>query len=138
MTVAGVALWSDFETVTTDDMLRLFQTNTVGPLLVTQQLYKAGLLQKGSVVANLTSKVGAVDRLAWWCEHRCIANPLATPRAAHRCDEQHSSLQMGSLADNTSGGTYAYRASKAALNAGTTHVGPTTAVLRSATFCKCR
>ena len=32
---------------------------------------------------------------------------------------QHNALQMGSMGDNTSGGSYAYRCSKAALNAAT-------------------
>jgi hypothetical protein len=36
-------------------------------------------------------------------------------------------LQMGSMSDNTSGGTYAYRASKAALNAGEGLAGNMTA-----------
>ena len=40
-----------------DRMLRLFQTNTIGPLLVAQQLLAAGLLKQGSVIANMTSKV---------------------------------------------------------------------------------
>jgi len=77
---AGVAEWSSLGSVTQESMLRLFSVNAVGPLLVTQAAAGKGLLRKGSVVANITSK-------------------------------------MGSMADNGSGGTYAYRASKAALNA---------------------
>ena len=38
-------------------MLRLFRTNTLGPLLVTQEVLNARLLRNGSVVANMTSKV---------------------------------------------------------------------------------
>jgi NAD(P)-dependent dehydrogenase (short-subunit alcohol dehydrogenase family) len=53
-------------------MMKLFETNTVGPLIVAQQLEKQGLIGKGSTIANMTSK-------------------------------------MGSMADNGSGGTYAYR-----------------------------
>lgn len=77
---AGVAEWSSLGSVTQDTMVRLFTVNAVGPLLLTQAAQKQGLLPRGSVVANVTSK-------------------------------------MGSMADNGSGGTYAYRASKAALNA---------------------
>lgn len=72
---------STFKTVTADDMLHCFKTNTIGPLLVVQQLHLQCLLGGAapSTVANVTSKVGSVD-------------------------------------DNQSGGGYAYRASKAALN----------------------
>lgn len=75
---AGVAKWTGLRDVTAEEMMALFQTNTVGPLLVTQALLARGLLQKGSTVANVTSKMGSID--------------------------------------DSSGGTYAYRASKAALN----------------------
>lgn len=50
--------------VTSDDMLFAFQTNTIGPLLVVQQLRKHGMIGKPSgetVVANLTSKVGSMS-----------------------------------------------------------------------------
>ena len=43
-------------------MVRLFTTNTVGPLLVAQQLEKRGLLGKGSTLANMTSKMGRCVR----------------------------------------------------------------------------
>ncbi|CAK0780445.1 hypothetical protein CVIRNUC_005056 [Coccomyxa viridis] len=77
---AGVAKWADLGSLTEEDMLQLFRTNTLGPLMITQEVLREGLLKDGSVVANMTSK-------------------------------------MGSMEDNTSGGSYAYRASKAALNA---------------------
>mmetsp|Transcript_996 Transcript_996/g.6222 ORF Transcript_996/g.6222 Transcript_996/m.6222 type:complete len:244 (-) Transcript_996:1177-1908(-) len=71
----------DLDSVKTEDMLHTFITNTVGPLLVVQQLRKQGLIggSKPTLVGNVTSKVGSV-------------------------------------ADNGSGGGYAYRASKCALN----------------------
>lgn len=71
----------DLDTVNTEDMLHTFVTNTVGPLLVVQQLRKQGLIggTKPTLIGNVTSKVGSV-------------------------------------ADNGSGGGYAYRASKCALN----------------------
>lgn len=75
---AGVAAWTGLRDVTADEMMRLFQTNTVGPLLVVQALLARGLLKKGSTVCSVTSKMGSID--------------------------------------DSSGGTYAYRASKAALN----------------------
>ena len=39
-------------------MDKLFTTNTVGPLIVAQQLEKQGLLGKGSTIGNMTSKMG--------------------------------------------------------------------------------
>ena len=39
----------------------LFRTNAVGPLLVTQEFSRAGLLGSGSMVANITSKMGSID-----------------------------------------------------------------------------
>jgi NAD(P)-dependent dehydrogenase (short-subunit alcohol dehydrogenase family) len=79
---AGVIVRDGFDDITAEEMVYCFQTNTVGPLLVTQHVFKAGLLRKGSsMVANITSKMGSID-------------------------------------DNGSGGYYAYRASKAALNIG--------------------
>jgi NAD(P)-dependent dehydrogenase (short-subunit alcohol dehydrogenase family) len=75
-----------FNDATQDAMLQPFVTNAIGPLLITQALYKAGLLggpssskSSHSTIANITSKMGSVD-------------------------------------DNGSGGSYGYRASKAALN----------------------
>jgi NADP-dependent 3-hydroxy acid dehydrogenase YdfG len=54
---AGVASWGNLGALTEDELLRLFRTNTMGPLLVTQEVLNAGLLRNGSTVANLTSKV---------------------------------------------------------------------------------
>lgn len=49
---------SDVETVTADDMLFTYRANTIGPLLVVQQLLKKKLIGKpGSIVGNVTSKV---------------------------------------------------------------------------------
>jgi len=78
---AGILVLTGLRDVTAEEMMRLFKINTIGPLLVTQQLFKQGLLgQPGkSIVANMSSKMGSVD-------------------------------------DNTSGGSYSYRASKSSLN----------------------
>lgn len=78
---AGHTKRMDVEDVTEEEMLLCFRTNTIGPLIVVQQLLKAGKLGGAapSLVGNVTSKVGSV-------------------------------------ADNGSGGGYAYRASKAAMN----------------------
>jgi NAD(P)-dependent dehydrogenase (short-subunit alcohol dehydrogenase family) len=76
---AGVGTWTGLDATTAEEMVDTFRINTVGPLLVTQQLRKQGMLRAGSTVASMTSKMGSID-------------------------------------DNTSGGCYAYRASKAALN----------------------
>lgn len=57
--------WSGLEEVTAADMLHCFQTNAIGPLLVTQQLHKQRLLGSGSgggsLVANMSSKA------SWAC-----------------------------------------------------------------------
>jgi NAD(P)-dependent dehydrogenase (short-subunit alcohol dehydrogenase family) len=59
---AGILEGSGLSSVDAEEMVRLFMTNTVGPLLVTQQLHKQGLLGKpGSIVANMTSKMGSVE-----------------------------------------------------------------------------
>lgn len=62
-----------------DRMHRYFDTNTCGPLRVTESLLGHLRAGSGRTIVNMTSK-------------------------------------MGSVADNGSGGSYAYRASKAALN----------------------
>lgn len=55
---AGVASWGSFEEVDTAEMLNCFITNTIGPILVSQQLFKLKLIgPPGSIVANMTSKV---------------------------------------------------------------------------------
>ena len=83
----GYSKW-ELQDMTADEMMHVYRINTIGPMLVTQQLVKRGLLgsvagspSEGpvSLVGNVTSKVGSVD-------------------------------------DNGSGKGYAYRASKAALN----------------------
>ena len=83
----GYSKW-ELQDMTADEMMHVYRINTIGPMLVTQQLVKRGLVgsvagspPEGpvSLVGNVTSKVGSVD-------------------------------------DNGSGKGYAYRASKAALN----------------------
>ncbi len=64
---AGVASWGGLGQLTEDELLHCIRTNTVGPLMVTQEVLGAGLLQKGSVVANLTSKV----------MFTCVTSPLS-------------------------------------------------------------
>ena len=84
----GYSKW-ELQDMTADEMMHVYRINTVGPMLVTQQLVKRGLVGSSagsppsegpvSLVGNVTSKVSSVD-------------------------------------DNGSGKGYAYRASKAALN----------------------
>ena len=83
----GYSKW-ELQDMTADEMMHVYRINTIGPMLVTQQLVKRGLVgsvagspseDPVSLVGNVTSKVGSVD-------------------------------------DNGSGKGYAYRASKAALN----------------------
>lgn len=48
------------DSITAESMIRTFQTNTIGPLLVVQQLRRRRLIGGGkpTVIANVTSKVG--------------------------------------------------------------------------------
>ena len=55
----GILIYSDFQSVSADDMLDCFRINALGPLLTSQALLNAGLLGGGrrSIVGNVTSKV---------------------------------------------------------------------------------
>jgi NAD(P)-dependent dehydrogenase (short-subunit alcohol dehydrogenase family) len=77
---AGCLAISDFSSVTAQELMDGYTTNSIGPLLVSQQLVKRGLLggERGSLIANITSEAGSVH--------------------------------------DSSGGFYAYRTSKCALN----------------------
>lgn len=76
--IAGGLGLADIDVNTVESFKRMFEVNSLGPLLTTQALLKH--LHNGSKVGLVTSR-------------------------------------MGSIADNDSGGSYAYRMSKAALNA---------------------
>jgi NAD(P)-dependent dehydrogenase (short-subunit alcohol dehydrogenase family) len=76
--IAGGFGLSDISAETVENFKRMFEVNSLGPLLVTQTLLPN--LQQGSKVGIITSR-------------------------------------MGSIADNDSGGSYAYRMSKTAVNA---------------------
>ena len=76
--IAGGLGLADIDANTVESFKRMFEVNSLGPLLTTQALLKH--LTDGSKVGLMTSR-------------------------------------MGSIADNDSGGSYAYRMSKAALNA---------------------
>ncbi|KAG8199746.1 hypothetical protein JTE90_000840 [Oedothorax gibbosus] len=87
---AGVALWADLAKTTKQLMMENFEVNTVAPLLLTKELLP--LLQTAA------TKVGG-DKLS--CARAAVVNITS---------------KMGSIDDNTSGGQYAYRTSKTALN----------------------
>ncbi|HET8808024.1 MAG TPA: SDR family oxidoreductase [Methylophaga sp.] len=76
--IAGGLGLADIDANTVESFKRMYEVNSLGPLLTTQALLKH--LPEGSKVGLVTSR-------------------------------------MGSIADNDSGGSYAYRMSKAALNA---------------------
>jgi len=76
--IAGGLGLADIDANTVESFKRMFEVNSLGPLLTTQALLKH--LNDGSKVGLVTSR-------------------------------------MGSIADNDSGGSYAYRMSKSALNA---------------------
>lgn len=134
--------WKDLDEVTEADMLQCFKVNALGPLLVTQQLHRRGLLGgRGgtSVVANMTSKARRGRGAPPPDPFPACSQPAlcATPAACGEGQCMAASMpcpapvlpQMGSVADNGSGGSYAYRASKAALNIG---VGPAAAAANGA------
>lgn len=74
---AGVASWGDLGKLTEDELLHCIRTNTLGPLLVTQEVLGTGLLKRGSVVANLTSKVRSHNlRAILPPSHLCIIYAL--------------------------------------------------------------
>ena len=61
----GYSKW-ELQDMTADEMMHVYRINTVGPMLVTQQLVKRGLVGSSaegpvSLVGNVTSKVGSVD-----------------------------------------------------------------------------
>lgn len=73
----------DLENLTHEDILKVFYTNAVGPLLMVKIFLP--FMKRGSVIVNVSSR-------------------------------------MGSIADNSSGGYYGYRMSKAALNMATVNL----------------
>jgi len=82
LNVAGVMSPQDddrFETVSPEVLTKTFETNTFGPLLLTQALLSNLLLSDNPRVGIVSSRVGSIE-------------------------------------DNNTGGSYAYRASKAAVN----------------------
>jgi len=81
---AGVGSWAPLEHATTDEFLRVFDINALGPLRVTRALLPALKATRGRIF--------------------------------------HITSRMGSIGDNPSGGAYAYRMSKAALNMASTNL----------------
>ncbi|KAK4634073.1 1-hydroxy-2-glutathionyl-2-methyl-3-butene dehydrogenase [Fulvia fulva] len=82
LNVAGVMAQGEQDAlgnVTKDSMTRIFETNTFGPLLLTQALLE-------NISQSQSPRIGIV------------------------------SSRVGSIQDNSTGGSYAYRASKAAVN----------------------
>jgi NAD(P)-dependent dehydrogenase (short-subunit alcohol dehydrogenase family) len=62
----GYTKW-ELEDMDAQEMMHVFKINTIGPLLVTQQLLKNGVIgdvkkqANGALIGNVTSKVGSVD-----------------------------------------------------------------------------
>jgi len=59
-TEPGYKKWT-WDVVDQNEMLEVFRVNSVGPLIVSQQLLKHDVLNRPSLIANVTSKVGSVD-----------------------------------------------------------------------------
>ena len=74
----------NLKTVTAEDMLFTYRANTIGPLLIVQQLLKNKLIGKpGSIVGNVTSKVPD--------DHTCLVNWKT------HCHFQHLHFQSNPL-----------------------------------------
>jgi len=58
---AGLLVQTTLDTASQESMLESYKVNAVGPILVTQALLQEGVLKPGSLIANVTSKVGSVD-----------------------------------------------------------------------------
>ena len=56
----GYKKWT-WDLVDQNEMMEVFKVNSVGPLLVSQQLLKHKILNRPALIANVTSKVGSVD-----------------------------------------------------------------------------
>jgi len=87
---AGVIHRGNLESTSSDDFKRLYAVNTVGPAMVVKACLP--LLRKAS--------------------GQCSHGNMSVSRASIL----NMSSKVGSISDNTSGGNYAYRMSKAALN----------------------
>ncbi|XP_045173477.2 C-factor-like [Mercenaria mercenaria] len=85
---AGAANRASLDTVTSEDMVSLFQINAVGPLMLTKAFLP--LLRKAA------AKGGAMSS-----DRACVIN---------------ISTGVASITENDTGGAYSYRTSKAALN----------------------
>ena len=59
-TEPGYKKWT-WDLVDQNEMMEVFKVNSVGPLLVSQQLLKHKILNRPALIANVTSKVGSVD-----------------------------------------------------------------------------
>lgn len=46
---------------TRDNMLKVFETNTVGPVLLSQKVFNNHLLEKGSLIVNISSLLGSIE-----------------------------------------------------------------------------
>jgi len=59
-TEPGYKKWT-WDLVDQNEMMEVFRVNSVGPLIVSQQLLKHNVLNRPALIANVTSKVGSVD-----------------------------------------------------------------------------
>ncbi|KAF8766508.1 C-factor-like [Argiope bruennichi] len=87
---AGIAIRANLDNVTKEAMMENFEVNTVSPLLLSKEL-----------LPLLKTAASKADDNSLSCSRAAIVNITS---------------KMGSIDDNTSGGSYSYRTSKAALN----------------------
>lgn len=88
--IAGILPNIPFKKVTAEDMRSVYEVNTIGPLMITQSFYP---LLKAAAAAN--------PDLGISCSRAAVLNMTSG---------------LGTIGNNTSGGFYPYRPSKAALN----------------------
>jgi len=95
---AGIARKTPLAEVTSDEMVQLFNTNSVAPLMLSKAFLPLLRAAAGSAAVQ--------DKMSW--RRAAIVN---------------ISTKLASMEDNSSGGFYSYRASKAALNMVTRSLG---------------
>ena len=139
---AGIRQFASIEDVTPEQMVHSYKINAMGPVFTVQQLLKRGLLQQGSLIANVTSLVRcvAIGTVAGFSEAPTVvarraaiqadaaardvcryAMPVPCAALYHKGVLTNATpfLQVASITENGGGSNYPYRCSKIAANMAT-------------------
>jgi len=79
------------QNATRENILKTLATNTVSPLLLTQQIYNNELLEKGALIANISSTMGSKD---WMTEEHSYATSYSISKAALNMVSKIESVQL--------------------------------------------